>query len=101
MFRYEYLSTIGALMACFEVGDRAPHENAVLPLGVFYTNGVGILPAECTGDDVAGRELDFYSLLVANEGLDLANTGQAGIESVRRHVKMLGVKECVTEVLSI
>ena len=76
-----------------DVGDRPSHQDSVLPVGFFDTNGIGILPAQCACQGIAGHELHFYGLLVADEGLDLPNAGQSGVKFVGRH--RLGNGECL------
>lgn len=75
----------GWLAACFDVGDRASHQYCILAVRALYTNSVGILPGQRAHERIACSDLDFYRLLVTDEGLDVADAGQAGVECVGSH----------------
>lgn len=67
-------------MSRFDVGDRPPHQNCLLTVLTLDAEGIGILPANRSGQGVTSGDFNFYRLLVANERLDLADARQIGIK---------------------
>lgn len=70
------------LMSRFDVGNSPPHQDRILPVLTLDADSIGILPANSAGYGIASGDFNFYRLLVANKGLNLADAGQVGIKCV-------------------